>query len=102
MNEKLIGHKKKESLTELALSGWEFLEETESIKKVFMFENFIEAFSWMTSAAIISEKMNHHPELFNVFRKVEITLSTHDAGGITPLDVELAKKLDNIKISNLV
>ena len=96
MNKKLTNEQKKEFLNELSTSGWQYSDNPDSIKKVFMFENFIKAFSWMTSAAIISEKMNHHPELFNVYRRVEILLSTHDVGGLSILDIELAKKLDLI------
>jgi 4a-hydroxytetrahydrobiopterin dehydratase len=64
------------------------------IKRTFVFKDFVEAFSFMTSAAILSEKLNHHPNWKNVYNKVEITLSTHDAGGLTDLDFKLAKAMD--------
>jgi 4a-hydroxytetrahydrobiopterin dehydratase len=59
-----------------------------------VFKDFVDAFSFMTSAAILSEKLNHHPNWENVYNKVTITLSTHDAGGLTDLDFKLAKAID--------
>ena len=58
------------------------------------FANFIEAFSWMTKVAIWAEKLNHHPEWSNVYKKVEVFLTTHDCGGISDLDLQMAKKMD--------
>jgi 4a-hydroxytetrahydrobiopterin dehydratase len=66
------------------------------IKRTFVFKDFVEAFSFMTSVAIISEKMNHHPNWENVYNKVTITLSTHDAGGLTDLDFKLALAVDTV------
>jgi 4a-hydroxytetrahydrobiopterin dehydratase len=66
------------------------------IKRTFVFKDFIEAFSFMTSVAIISEKLNHHPNWENVYNKVTITLSTHDAGGLTDLDFKLALAVDTV------
>ena len=62
--------------------------------KTFTFGNFIEAFGWMTSVAITAEKLNHHPEWFNVYKTVEVTLTTHDTGGLSDLDLKLAKRMD--------
>jgi 4a-hydroxytetrahydrobiopterin dehydratase len=62
----------------------------------FQFKNFIEAFSFMTQVAFEAEKMNHHPDWKNVYNRVVIRLSTHDAGGLTDLDIELAEKIDDI------
>ena len=62
--------------------------------KEFKFANFIAAFGWMSQAAIIAEKMNHHPEWFNVYNRVSVTLSTHDVGGLSALDITLAQKMD--------
>lgn len=70
------------------------VEGRDALTKTFQFRNFVEAFGFMTRAALIAEKMNHHPEWFNVYRTVEVTLSTHDAGGLTELDVKLAQKMD--------
>ncbi|MEX0595845.1 MAG: 4a-hydroxytetrahydrobiopterin dehydratase [Candidatus Paceibacterota bacterium] len=73
---------------------WVLTEEW--IKKDFLFKDFIEAFSFMTSVAIIAEKLNHHPNWGNVYNKVNISLSTHDAGGLTDLDFKLAKAIDKL------
>jgi 4a-hydroxytetrahydrobiopterin dehydratase len=64
------------------------------IQRTLVFKDFVEAFSFMTSTAILSEKLNHHPNWKNVYNKVDITLSTHDAGGLTDLDFKLAKAID--------
>lgn len=72
-------------------------EEDNSLKQVFEFKSFIEAFSFMTRVALIAEKMNHHPEWKNVYNKVEIILSTHDKGNIvTEKDRVLAKAIDEL------
>lgn len=60
----------------------------------FTFKNFVEAFGFLSKVALHAEKMNHHPELFNVYKNVTVSLNTHDVGGISPLDFELAKKID--------
>lgn len=70
------------------LPGWELREG--KLHRELVFRNFNEAFGFMTRAALLAEKMNHHPEWFNVFKKVRIDLTTHDVGGISPLDVEMA------------
>ena len=74
------------------LDGWSV--ENGKLTRDFKFSNFIEAFGFMTSAAIAAEKMNHHPEWFNVYSKVSVQLVTHSEDGITNLDVELAKKMN--------
>lgn len=74
------------------LSGWTV--ENGKLHKSYKFGDFVEAFGFMTKVAIVSEKMDHHPELFNVYNRVVIDLTTHDAGGISHLDLELAKKID--------
>ncbi len=76
------------------LEGWSL--DDEKLYREFRFENFITAFGFMSSAAIEAEKMNHHPEWFNVYSKVRVHLSTHDAGGITELDFQLAKKMNKL------
>lgn len=71
----------------------------EKLSKTFKFSNFIQAFGFMTEVAITSEAMDHHPEWSNVYNRVEINLITHNEGGITKLDTELAKKIDTISSS---
>ncbi len=74
------------------LDGWSL--ENGKLKRDFKFPNFVEAFGFMTSAAIEAEKMDHHPEWSNVYNKVSVHLVTHSADGITSLDIELAKKMN--------
>lgn len=76
------------------LPGWELAGD--KLRREFKFRNFVEAFGFMTSAAIEAEKMNHHPEWFNVYSTVIVELTTHDADGITELDIELARKMDRL------
>jgi len=76
------------------LSGWSLVDG--KLHKEFQFEDFIQAFGFMTRAAIHAEKMNHHPEWFNVYNKVKVDLMTHDAGGITENDIKLAKILNSL------
>tara|TARA_B100000242_G_C42835778_1_gene388239 strand:- start:230 stop:517 length:288 start_codon:yes stop_codon:yes gene_type:complete len=85
-----------EEMTELAVKipGW-FIS-SKYIEKEFNFENFIEAFSFMTKVALICEKYNHHPNWENVYSKVKIKLSTHDLGGITNLDQTIAQEINSI------
>lgn len=73
-----------------ALDGWVLDEARPAISKTFKFKSFIEAFSFMTASALKAEKLNHHPEWFNVYSRVDVTLSTHDANGLTDLDFKLA------------
>ncbi|HEV7261301.1 MAG TPA: 4a-hydroxytetrahydrobiopterin dehydratase [Bosea sp. (in: a-proteobacteria)] len=83
-----------EALT--TLTGWKLVEGREAITKRFVFRDFSEAFGWMTRVALLAESMDHHPEWSNVYRTVEVTLSTHDVGGLTELDVKLARAIDMI------
>ena len=76
------------------LPGWSVVNG--KLHKEFIFKDFIEAFGFMTIAALHIEKMNHHPEWFNVYNKIKIDLVTHDAGGITQNDVNLAKTLNSL------
>ena len=78
------------------LDGWSMVEGREAIYKTFIFKNFVQAFGFMTQSAIIAEKIDHHPEWFNVYKTVEITLATHDVDGLTELDFKLAKAMDKI------
>ena len=79
-----------------SLEGEDWVIENNKLHKEFLFSNFIQAFGFMTQAAIIAESMNHHPEWFNIYKKVVVDLTTHEAGGITDLDFELAGKMENI------
>ena len=93
---------KKLSKTEVAnklkrLSGWKLVKGRNAITKTFKFKNFTEAFGWMTSMALYAEKKDHHPEWFNVYSTVEVILSTHDAGGVTNLDLDMADQMNKIK-----
>lgn len=83
-----------EILYPLMKQGWSMVEGRDAIQKTFLFTNFVEAFGFMTQVAIIAEKMNHHPEWSNVYRTVEVTLTTHDANGLSDLDIALARKMD--------
>ena len=76
------------------LSGWKIVKNRSAIKKTFKFDNFQQAFGWMTSMAIYAEKNDHHPEWFNVYNNVDVTLSTHDSGGVTQLDINMAKQMN--------
>jgi 4a-hydroxytetrahydrobiopterin dehydratase len=76
-------------------NGWKLDERRDAITKEFQFTNFIEAFSWMTKVAFWAEKINHHPEWFNVYRTVSVILTTHDVKGLSNLDLELAEKMDS-------
>jgi 4a-hydroxytetrahydrobiopterin dehydratase len=77
-----------------ALKGWSMVDGRDAITKRFVFKDFNEAFGWMARVALVAEKMDHHPEWANVYRTVDVTLSTHDAGGLTELDIRLAKTMD--------
>lgn len=70
------------------------VENRDAIKKTYQFGNFIEAFSFMTKVALYAEKIDHHPEWFNVYNKVDVTLSTHDCGGLSSFDISMAKTMD--------
>ena len=76
------------------LSGWKLVKGRNAITKTFRFKNFTEAFGWMTTMALYAEKKDHHPEWFNVYSTVEVTLSTHDAGGVTNLDLDMAREMN--------
>ena len=83
-----------EKLASLLANGWALSEDQKAIDKSFKFKNFIDAFGFMTRAAIWAEKWNHHPEWFNVYNRVDVRLTTHSADGLTMLDDKLARKMD--------
>ena len=76
------------------LTGWSAAEGRDAIVKTFKFKDFNAAFGWMTRVALAAEKLDHHPEWSNVYSRVEVLLATHDADGVTELDVTLAKIMD--------
>ncbi len=82
------------ALDQLLQGGWAMVEGRDAIAKEFVFANFIEAFGWMSKVALVAEKLNHHPEWSNVYKTVEVVLTTHDVGGLSDLDVTLAKRMD--------
>ncbi len=94
MTEKLTGPARDQALAPLVANGWSVAEGRDAIQKTFTFKNFVEAFGWMTQAALWAEKWNHHPEWSNVYKTVEVTLTTHDADGLSDLDIKLATKMD--------
>lgn len=94
MAQKLTVEARKAALAKL--SGWAEASGRDAIAKKFVFKDFNQAFGFMTRAALVAEKMDHHPEWFNVYNTVEVTLSTHDAGGVAELDVKLAEAMDKI------
>jgi 4a-hydroxytetrahydrobiopterin dehydratase len=94
MAQKLDNAARKSALARL--NGWSEVSGRDAITKKFTFKNFNEAFGFMSRVALVAEKMDHHPEWSNVYKTVEVTLSTHDAGGLTELDVKLAEAMDQI------
>jgi len=76
------------------LEGWSALEDRDAIRKTFVFKNFNEAFGFMARVALQAEKLNHHPEWLNVYNRVEVTLTTHDARAVTEKDLGLAQFMD--------
>jgi 4a-hydroxytetrahydrobiopterin dehydratase len=78
------------------LKGWAEVPGRDAIARRFVFKDFSEAFGFMARAALAAERMDHHPEWANVYRTVDVTLSTHDAGGLTELDIRLAAAMDAI------
>lgn len=81
-------------------AGWELVDGRDAVRKRFVFRNFVEAFGFMTRAAIWAEKLNHHPEWTNVYKTVDVTLTTHDVSGLSALDLKLAEKLDGLVLRN--
>lgn len=92
MAEKLQGPARAKALADL--DGWVLQDGRDAVSKEFVFKNFNEAFAWMTRVAMQAEKLDHHPEWSNVYKTVNVTLSTHDADGLTDLDIKLARFMD--------
>src|SRR5690554_5133468 len=93
MAEKLQENERKTALA--ALEGWTMAKDCEAIRKSFKFKNFNEAWAFMSRAALLAEKMDHHPEWLNVYNRVDVTLATHSAGGVTDLDIKMAKAMND-------
>jgi 4a-hydroxytetrahydrobiopterin dehydratase len=91
-NAVLLGAARAKILAEL--EGWEEVRGRDAITRTFQFKSFNQAWGWMNRVALVAEKMDHHPEWANVYGRVEVTLSTHDAGGVTQLDIDLARKME--------
>src|SRR3984957_6836479 len=94
MVERLSEEARKSALK--SLPGWTETPDREAIARTFIFKDFNEAFGFMSRAALVAEKSDHHPEWRNVYKTVEVVLATHDAGGVTALDIALAKAMDGI------
>ena len=98
MTEKLSTAGRDAHLAPLRGNGWSLEAERDAITKTFKFKNFIEAFGWMTQAAMWAETLNHHPEWRNVYNRVTVTLTTHDVDGLTDLDIALANRMDHLPL----
>jgi len=94
MAERLSAEARKSALKEL--SGWTEAAGREAIQRTFVFKDFNEAFGFMARSALVAEKSDHHPEWRNVYKTVEVVLATHDAGGVTALDIDLARAMNAI------
>lgn len=94
MTEKLSLNELHEALKKLA--GWQLFEEGQALTKSYQFDNFAQAFSFMTQVAMYAEKVNHHPEWTNVYNKVQVTLVTHDCGGVSAKDIAFALYMDEV------
>jgi 4a-hydroxytetrahydrobiopterin dehydratase len=94
MAEKLSGDARESALARV--KSWREVAGRDAITRKFVFKDFSEAFGFMARAALVAEKLDHHPEWSNVYKTVEVTLSTHDAGGLTELDVKLAEAMDKL------
>jgi 4a-hydroxytetrahydrobiopterin dehydratase len=94
MAERLSAEARKQALK--GLNGWAETPGREAIGRTFVFRDFNEAFGFMSRAALVAEKNDHHPEWRNVYKTVEVVLATHDAGGVTGLDIELARAMNAI------
>jgi len=91
---RLTADELKQALAEL--EGWQKVDDREAITKSFKFKDFNAAFGFMTRAALYAEKLDHHPEWFNVYNRVDVTLATHSENGVTELDVKMARKMNAI------
>ncbi|XP_078055492.1 pterin-4-alpha-carbinolamine dehydratase isoform X1 [Mustelus asterias] len=97
---RLSAEQREQLLPNLRAVGWSEVEGRDAIYKEFIFKNFNQAFGFMTRVALQAEKMDHHPEWFNVYNKVHITLSTHDCGGLSERDIKLATFTEEAMVSH--
>uniref|UniRef100_A0A0D9RLV7 4a-hydroxytetrahydrobiopterin dehydratase n=1 Tax=Chlorocebus sabaeus TaxID=60711 RepID=A0A0D9RLV7_CHLSB len=96
---RLTAEERNQAILDLKAAGWSELSERDAIYKEFSFHSFNQAFGFMSRVALQAEKMNHHPEWFNVYNKVQITLTSHDCGELTKKDVKLAKFIEKAAVS---
>ncbi len=96
MSETLSEEARNLLLRPLLDNGWHAVKGRDAIAKTYVFDNFVDAFGWMTRVAIWAEKWDHHPDWHNVYKTVEVELTTHDVGGLTALDAKLARKMDSL------
>ncbi len=96
MTERLSEETRGPLLEPLFETGWSMQDGRDAIQKTYVFADFVEAFGWMTRVAIWAEKWNHHPEWDNVYKTVNVVLTTHDVGGLSALDAKLARKMDSL------
>ncbi len=86
---------------DLAAAGWELSDDGKAITKTFRFRGFRDAMAWMMRAGFEAEQLNHHPEWSNVYNRVEVRLTTHDTGGLTEKDIDLARRIERVAGRNL-
>lgn len=98
--DKLTQEERDMKLNPLLTNGWSVQTERDALYKEFVFKNFNQAFGFMTRVALQAEKMDHHPEWFNVYNKVNVTLSSHDINGLSKRDIKLATFMDNVAIAD--
>jgi 4a-hydroxytetrahydrobiopterin dehydratase len=94
MRAKLEGDQRNDVLKQLESTGWKLVDNRDALSKTFLFKNFNQAFGFMTRVALLAEKLDHHPEWFNVYNKVQVTLSTHDMNGLSTHDAQMAQFMD--------
>ncbi len=94
MRAKLEGDERNDVLKQLETTGWKLVDNRDALSKKFVFKNFNQAFGFMTRVALLAEKLDHHPEWFNVYNKVDVTLTTHDLNGLSTHDVKMAQFMD--------
>lgn len=96
MTEKLSEATRGPLLDPLFATGWQMVDGRDALTKTFTFDSFVDAFGWMTRAAIWAEKWGHHPEWSNIYNQVTVVLTTHDVEGVSALDAKLARKFDSL------
>lgn len=95
-NAALTAEARETGLAEVKSRGWTVVDGRDAITKTYTFKNFSEAFAWMTRVAMVAEQMDHHPEWSNVYKTVEVTLTSHDVNGLSARDIAMASKLDTL------